>query len=207
MAIKIDFDMGFLKGLFSSKSPAKNVKTKPSASSPSFVSPSTNASKKSNEFAERLKREFSYYFDYVRREKSAKVILGLFSFLVVMSTVYFAFFSDAPAIVNILTIFFIVIFGAGAFFFELMLLSRRQFLVGVFIVDLYFFVFRMILKLLKKNPKKTPWLLEKFKLLLRINAPFFRRVTKEQYAKMSPKERESYMKRYSEYLSKLAKPR
>lgn len=204
MAIKINVDLGFLNNLFKSSSPKGNspvaASPKPAAKPQSQQTP-----KKASEFEEKLKREFNYYMEYLKKEKSAKVLLGLFSFLVVSSIAYFLFFSDAPLVFNIIAIIFITLIGTGAFFLELMLLMRRQFLVGVFIVDAYFFVYRKIMVQLKKHPRKTPWLLEKFRSILRINVPFFRRVTKEQYAKMSAKERETYMKKYNDYLKRLAK--
>lgn len=210
MAIKINFDLGFLNNLFKSNGPKGNAGGSSGSASPKtpvkpMPSQQHSDSKKSSEFEEKLKREFNYYVDYLKVEKSAKILLGLFSFFVVSSIVYFMFFSDTPLIFNIFAILFVIILGAGAFFLELMLLTKRQFLVGVFIVDAYFYVYRKILVQLKKHPKRTPWLLERFKSILRVNAPFFRRVTKERYAKMTAKEREDYMKKYNEYLRRLAK--
>lgn len=209
MAMKINIDLGFLNNLFkSSKSSGNSVQSGSGLQKPSakpISQPQHQVPNKSSEFEEKLKREFNYYVEYLKNEKSAKILLGLLSFFILSSIVYFAFFSDAPLIFNILAIVFIIIIGAGAFFLELMLLTRRQFLVGVFVVDAYFFVYKSIMKQLKKHPKRTPWLLEKFKSILRINAPFFRRVTKEHYAKMTSKEKEIYMKKYNDYLKKLSK--
>lgn len=153
-----------------------------------------------NESEERFKNEITYFINFIKKEKSAKIIMGLFIFFILTAIVYFSFFSDAPRILNTIVIFFVIISSIIAFFFELLLLSKGQFLIGVFIVDFSFFIYKKILQIFNKKPKKMPWLLVKFNGLLRINAPFFKRVTKQEYEKMSSIEKENYIKKYNEYL-------
>jgi hypothetical protein len=150
-----------------------------------------------------IKRELSYFKKYIKEKKSAKILLGLLSFFLLLSLVYFIFLSGLPIWLGIIFFLLILIIGIGSFFLELVLLKKRQFLTGVFIIDLFYGLMKKSLK--KKFKMKPPFLLTYFRSILRITFPFFRRVSKSQYEKMTPVEKQKYMQNYHKYLSKLYK--
>jgi len=159
--------------------------------------------------SEFLKREFNFFIDFIKETKVGKILLGVLGFIIILSFILIVFFSGAPAIISVplfLLVLFISIFG---FFIEIILLKKEQLLVGVYILDFLYFSKKSLLKKiseLEKKPfkeQKVPWLLINFKNILRFNSPFFKRITKDQFAKLTKIKQDKYMKKYQDYLKKI----
>ncbi|MBN2881046.1 hypothetical protein JXM83_03245 [Candidatus Woesearchaeota archaeon] len=162
--------------------------------------------------SEFIKRELNFFIVFVKTTKAGKVLVGILSFLFLLSLIYFLILSGLPIVLRILFFLLTLIIITGAFILEIILLHKKQLLVGVYVTDLYYATAKKVYATIEKNNPdrkslKAPWLLTQFKLLLRFTFPFFKRVTKEEYAKMTLEEKKKYLKSWETYVAKVKKIR
>lgn len=155
-----------------------------------------------------LKREWKFFIEFVKEKKSAKILLGTMGGIFLLSFIGMFFLVGAPLIITLPLFMLIFLMLLGGFFIEIILLNKKQFLTGVYLLDLVYTIQRKISEFISKQfkkPKKEikmPWLLSQFKNILRFTFPFFKRITREQFNKLSKNQQEQYMKKYNIYLKK-----